>query len=83
MLRLDDALVERGANLFSGEEPEAGMPIREMTVADAVYLVEMHRRRRDGDPRAPGRWRRPRTLAEVKGGILKTLSSLARRRGYL
>ena len=46
-----------------------------MDVAQAIHLIHMHKNGVLGLGKAPGqRWRRPKTLAEVKPSILRKLS---------
>jgi hypothetical protein len=53
--RIEMALVEHGANLFSRRELPADIPIREMTAAQAIHLLHMRQHKLHGIGRAPGR----------------------------
>lgn len=48
-----------------------------MTVEQAIHLMHMHKHQVHGLGKAPGQWRRPRTLDEVHGSILKKLRAIA------
>jgi hypothetical protein len=78
--RLEDELVERGANLFSSDELPPDSPMPRMTIDEALQLLRLHQNQVRGTGRAPGRWRRPLTFDEVRGSILRKLSAIARRR---
>ena len=76
VVKLEFALVETGGLVLAGEEAPVDSPIREMTVSEALYLVEMFKRRRGKEDGQWGRWRRPRSLAEVRGGIIRKLEAI-------
>lgn len=83
---LEEALTLRAENLFSEPEapiPEAAQPLPRMTIAEAIHLVHLQKRRMLELGRAPGAWKRPRTLDEVRGRILHKLSVIARKRGLI
>lgn len=78
--RIEAALVARGSNLFSSDEPPE-MELPPMTVEQAIHLLHMHKHKVHGIGKAPGRsWRRPRTLDEVRDSILRKLSAFERAR---
>ncbi|MGZ9015013.1 MAG: hypothetical protein ACXW26_01150 [Allosphingosinicella sp.] len=84
--QLEEALFERGENLFSSPELPADVPepsIRAMTVQEAIQLLKLHQYQVREIGRKPGRWRRPRNLDEVRGNILRKFSAVARKRGLL
>jgi hypothetical protein len=80
---LEERLMLRAENIFAEPEPPLPEPpeLPAMTVAEAIHLLHLQRRRmlQIGDP--PGAWKRPRSLAEVQDSIIRKLSALARRRG--
>ena len=83
---LEESLMERAENIFAEPEapmPDAAAPLPRMTIAEAIHLVHMQKRRMLELGRKPGRWKRPRTLDEVRGSILRKFSAIARRRGLL
>ena len=86
-LHLEDALAERGENLFSSAElPPAGPgpELPRMTVKEAIQLIRLHQYQVRQIGKAPGkRWQRRRRLEEVHESILRKLSAVARRRGLL
>jgi len=55
MSRLEIAVLERGANFMWDKEAPLGSPIREMTASEALYMIEMHKRRMRGEEGTPGR----------------------------
>jgi hypothetical protein len=75
--RIEEALTQNGENLFSSPElpPEAPMP--PMTVEQAIHILHMHRNEVREIGGRPGRWRRPRTLDEVRPSILRKLAAVA------
>lgn len=76
-LQLECALLETGANVFSGEALPDPPPLRAMSVAQALQLLHMHKHRVHGIGAAPGkRWRRPKTLEELAPGILRKFETL-------
>ena len=81
--RLEVELLERGENLLSSKALPPDAPMPRMTVQEALQLMRLHQSQVRGTGRAPGRWTRPRTLEEVKPGILRAFSVIARRRGLL
>lgn len=84
--QLEDALCERGENLFSSPELPADLPrpwIPAMTVQEAIQLVKLHQYQVREIGREPGRWRRPRSFEEVRPDILRKFSAIARKRGLL
>ncbi|HEX8481385.1 MAG TPA: hypothetical protein VF650_05750 [Allosphingosinicella sp.] len=84
--QLEEALLERGENLFSSPALPADVPgpiLPAMTVPDAIQLLKLHQYQVREIGRRPGRWRRPRTLDEVRPAILRTFSAIARKRGLL
>lgn len=80
--RLEDALFERGANLFSADELPPDAPISRMTVDEALQLLRLHQFQVREIGKAPGRRPRIRTFEEMRPGILRKWSVLARRRGH-
>jgi hypothetical protein len=82
MIRLEGALLERGGNLFSEAEAPIDGPIREMTASEAIYMLEMHKRRVGREAGTPGRRRRPRNFRqEVLPRIMRTMEAFARAEG--
>ena len=76
----------RAENIFS--EPEAPMPeaqpaLPRMTIAEAIHLLHLQKRRMLELGRQPGRWKRPRSLDEVRASILRKFSAIARKRGLI
>lgn len=76
--RIEGALVAHGENLFSASElpPEIDMP--PMNVDQAIQILHMHKNEVRGIGRRPGRWRRPRSLEEVRDSILRKLDAVRR-----
>jgi hypothetical protein len=80
---LEEGLMLRAENIFAEPEPPLPEPpaLPRMTVAEAIHLLHLQQRRMLELGRKPGRWRRPRTLDEVREGILRKFSVIARKRG--
>ncbi|HEV7659988.1 MAG TPA: hypothetical protein VGO55_09105 [Allosphingosinicella sp.] len=74
---IEAALMANGENLFSSPElpPEAPRP--PMSVEQAIHILHMHKHEVREIGGRPGRWRRPRTLDEVRPSILRTLAAVA------
>jgi hypothetical protein len=82
---LEERLMLRAENIFAEAEPPLPEPppLPAMTVAEAIHLLHLQKRRMLELGRAPGAWKRPRTLDEVRGSILRKLSVIARKRGLI
>lgn len=82
MWRIEAALLEAGCNpLSAGEEAEIDVPIREMTAAEGLYLLEMHKRRSGNEGRAPGRQGVERASeAELAAALERLMRVLDRRK---
>jgi hypothetical protein len=78
--RLECALLQRGADLLCASDAPCVASFRDMTVSEAIYLVDMHKRRRAREVRKGGLWRRPRTLDELRPGIIAKLEIIERQR---
>jgi len=77
---LECRLVEAAANLFSGEEPPGPAPLREMTAAQAIHLLHMHKHRARGIGKPPGRIERPPDMDEIRASILRKIAAIKRAR---
>lgn len=75
-LRIEAALIENACALFEapGIEPDPAMPVPDFDAA--IRLLRMHQRQVREIGKAPGRWRRPRKLEEVRGSILRKLEMI-------
>ena len=75
--RIEMALVRRAADALEGLELDPDSPFPEMTMKDAIAVLQLHRPTVKGEGRAAG-WRaRPRSLDEMRDSILAKLSALA------
>lgn len=81
-MRIEIALVEQGCNLFSDPELAADTPLGPMSLDQAIHILHMHKNEVRGIGRRPGRWRRPRTLDEVRDSILRKLQAIEDARGF-
>lgn len=77
---LECRLLEAGANLFSDEEPLGPAPLREMTAAQAIHLLHMHKHRARGIGKPPGRMERAPDMDEVRASILRKIAAIKRAR---
>lgn len=75
-VRIETALVRAAGDRLEGRIPHPELPIPEMTVRDAIAILQLHRPSVKGEGRAPG-WRAlPRTLDEMRVSILAKLEAL-------
>lgn len=83
MIRLELALMERFGNPLSDPEAPLDTPIREMTTSEALYMLEMHKRRVARELNAPGRRRRgPPPIEQVRASIQRKVEAIKRARKY-
>lgn len=80
-LRLEMVLVRRANELLEGKPgdhlPDPDAPFHDMTVRDAIAILQLHRASAKGEGKSPG-WRaRPRSLDEMRESILKKLEAIA------
>ena len=81
--RIEAGLLQHACNLFSWDGPIALRPMPEMSVRDAIHLLDMHKHKVKGLGKAPGvGWRKPRSLEdpEIRGRILDALEVIERQR---
>jgi len=76
-MRVEAALVAAACAALDPEEVPVEETIGPMNVDQAIHLLHMHKNRVHNIGKAPGRWRRPRTLDEVRESILKKLEAVA------
>ncbi len=79
---LEIAALQNAENLFSTPDYVPETNIRGMTVEHAMRLLHIHKNRLFNIGRGPAgqRWRRPPTLEEVRGSILKKVEAIVRAR---
>ena len=79
--RIEMLLVRRATEALEGIAPDPGTPIPQMSVRDALAILQLHRASATGEGgRHPG-WRaRPRSLDEMRDSILAKLEAIERRR---
>ena len=75
--RLEVALDQAAEQLLGIAVLPPEDPLGPMTVDQAIHLMHMHKHQVHGIGKAPGAWRRPRTLDEVHGSILRKLNAIA------
>ena len=78
--RIEAGLLQHACNLFSWDGPIALRPMPEMSVRDAIHLLDMHKHKVKGLGKAPGvGWKKPRSLEdpEIRGRILDALELFA------
>ena len=76
--RLELALVKAANDRLSRKLPDPNMPFPEMTVREAITILQLHRAAvtGDGTTRHPGWHARPRKLEEMKASILTKLEAI-------
>lgn len=80
-VKIETGLVPAARNFASRRKPQGDLRIREMTAAQALQLLNMHKKEARGIGDAPGRQqRRERTMEEVKERLMRALEALAARR---
>lgn len=84
MWRIEAALLEAGGNpLSAADDSPIDVPIREMSAAEALYMLEMHKRRVGDEGRTAGRSPRPAGPSDYEKlatAIERSLDLLDRRR---
>ncbi|MFN3625989.1 MAG: hypothetical protein ACK4TP_18290, partial [Hyphomicrobium sp.] len=84
MWRIEAALLEAGGNpLSAADDAPIDVPIREMSAAEALYMLEMHKRRVGDEGRTAGRSAGPAGPADYEKlatAIERSLDLLDRRR---
>ena len=81
--RIEAGLLQHACNLFSWDGPIGLRPMPEMSVRDAIHLLDMHKHKVKGLGKPPGvGWKRPRSLEdpEIRGRILDALEVIERQR---
>lgn len=80
--RIEWGLLEQACDRFASAVPIALRPMPEMSARDALQLLGLHERRARGNGKAPGRWRRPRSLDDpgMREYILGKLEAIERLR---
>ncbi|HEV2818366.1 MAG TPA: hypothetical protein VGW40_14230 [Allosphingosinicella sp.] len=75
--RIEVALDQAAEQLLGTCDLPPEEPLGPMNVDQAIHLMHMHKHQVEGLGKAPGAWRRPRTLDEVRGSILRKLRAIA------
>ncbi|MFT4025555.1 MAG: hypothetical protein QM676_01945 [Novosphingobium sp.] len=78
---IECALIEAAGNFFSGDEPVAPGPagvVREMTTAQAIHLLHMHKHRVHRAGKRPGLRPREPDIEEVRASILRKIAAIER-----
>lgn len=74
--RIEMALVARAGDALEGLAIDPDTPFPEMTVRDAIAILQLHKSSVKGEGAHPG-WRaRPRSLDEMRGSILTKLEAI-------
>jgi hypothetical protein len=77
-IRLEGTLVANAANLYSHEEYPLDHPLPDMTTAQAIHLLHMHKHGVLGIGKRPGRLAGPPDMDEVRKSILRKIEAIAR-----
>ena len=75
--RIEMALVRRAADALEGLAPDPDTPIPEMSVSEALAVLKNHGASVQAGTRNSNHWRRPRSLDELAGSILRKLEAVA------
>lgn len=80
-LRIEMLLVQRAIEVLEGHIADPDAPFPDMTVKDAIAILQLHRASvKGGGARAPG-WRaRPRSLDEMRASILTKFEAIEAQR---
>jgi hypothetical protein len=76
--QLEAGPVLAACNLFSTEETVDAGPIREMTAAQAIHLLHMHKNQLHGFVKRPGRRERIPDIEDVRASILRKIEAIER-----
>lgn len=79
--RLEMLLVRQAEDYLEGRAPDPDAHMPQMSVADAIAILKLHKAAAAGQPAKYPGWRgRPRPLAEVHASILAKIEAIARHR---
>lgn len=76
---LEGALIEAAGNIYSSQEPAEPGPIRDMTAAEAIHLLHMHKYRVRGIGGPTGGGMRPPDFDAVRASILRKIAAVKRK----
>jgi hypothetical protein len=76
-VRLEYAVVANAANLHSREEFPLDHPLPDMTTAQAIHLLHMHKHGVLGIGGRPGRLGRPPDMDEIRKSIMRKIDAIA------
>lgn len=77
-IRLEGTLVANAANLYSHDEFPLDHPLPDMTTAQAIHLLHMHKHGVLGIGKRPGLLARPPDMDEVRKSIMRKIEAIAR-----
>ena len=78
--RIEEIVLRTAEALLEGRPPPPDSPLREMTMRDAIAILQLYRGPVTGRGKLPGRRGRPRSLEETKASILRKLNAIERHR---
>src|SRR3954470_22614377 len=81
--RIDEGLYRAAEDFLAGKAPDPDAPIVVTSVEQAIAIQKLNRPASAGEGRLPAWPARPRALDEVRGSILRKLSAIARKRGFI
>lgn len=81
--RIGEGLDRAAEDFLAGKMPDPDTPIVVTSVEQAIAIQKLNRPQQTGEGRRPAWPARPRTLAEVHASILRKLSAIARKRGFI
>jgi hypothetical protein len=77
-IRLEMALVDKAGNLFSDPDYPLDLPLPDMTTADAIHLLHMHKHQVHGIGKRPGAVGKPPDMDEIRKSILRKIEAIER-----
>lgn len=83
---IESALIQAACNVFSSTGEVVPAPVgpagavREITAAQAIHLLHMHKNHVQGVGRPPGRWRRAPDPDAMRASILRKIAAIERSR---
>lgn len=78
--RVEEIVLRTAEAILEGRPPPPDSPLREMTMRDAIHILQLYRGTVTGRGKVARRRGRPRSLDEVKASILRKINAIERHR---